>query len=72
VFVVVAYLSFIFIYWGMAGWRRLGEGQITATDFLLGAGAMFVILFWLASPVIGGWLLGRYFRMRDQPPTVTA
>jgi len=69
--IIVLLLSFHLLGWPMLLWRRVSAGELSMTDAALASGALLLVASWFLSPIFAGWLLGRYFRMRDQPSVAT-
>jgi len=73
VYVLIALLSaFLVMRWLVVLWYRLSAGNVSMTDAAVEFGVMLFGVSWALSPIFAGWLLGRYFRMRDRMSVATS
>ena len=64
--IIVLVSAFLVMRWPLILWHRLIAGDVSMTDAALEFGGMLFGGSGALSPILAGWLLGRYFRMRDQ------
>ena len=69
--IIVLLSAFLIFRWLMIFWHRLSTSDVSTTDAALEFGGMLLGGSWALSPILAGWLLGRYFRMRDRISAAT-
>jgi hypothetical protein len=69
--IIVLVSAFLVMRWPLILWHRLNAGDVSMTDAALEFGRMSLGGSWALSPIFAGWLLGRYFRMRDRTSVAT-
>jgi hypothetical protein len=69
--IIVLVSAFLVMRWPLILWHRLNAGDVSMTDAALEFGRMLLGGSWALSPIFAGWLLGRYFRMRDRTSVAT-